>query len=223
MTDREKERERILQEMLDEPFDNAKHVPLRPPRSEHEDSVPLAVGHQEIDNRASVAADSQAQAVANDQAFDAVSDGSIETSDRIIEREQIVIDDETGERVVAKQTTVIPSASRLRVANITRAQRIIYYIVRVITIILAVRFFLRLVGANPDNGFVSFWYSLSAPFHYPFSNIFGFEAPIDSGSNVLEISTLFAILIYWLIAFIIARGVAAFTNRSVINDSGSIA
>jgi hypothetical protein len=219
----DKDRERILQEMLDQPFENAKHVPIRPPESHPEDSVPLPVGHQEIDNRATVVADHQAQAVANNQAFDAVSEGSIETSDRIIEREQVVVDDQTGERVIAKQTTVIPSASRLRVASITRAQRIIYYIVRVITIILAVRFFLRLVGANPDNGFVNFWYSLSAPFHYPFSNIFGFEAPINSGSNVLEVSTLFAVLIYWLIAFIIARGVAAFTNRSVMNDSGRIA
>lgn len=213
------EQERYLADMLNQPIDSNKG--RVPPDVVYADAQqPVGV----VNDRDGLEAiqpetDAQARDLVETQAAAAIAGGQIETSDRVIEREQVVTNADTGERYVEKQTTVIPSAERLRTARANRARRVIYYLVRVITIILVIRFILRLFGANPDNGFANFWYTISTPFHYPFSNIFGYEPSLLTGGYVFEVSSLFAIAIYWLLTYIIARGLAAFTSRSVLLDS----
>jgi len=68
--------------------------------------------------------------------------------------------------------------------------------------ILAIRFILKLLGANEAAGFASFIYGASAPFVAPFSNLFA--NPGSSGS-VLELTTLMAIIVYMLVAWLIAK------------------
>lgn len=68
--------------------------------------------------------------------------------------------------------------------------------------ILAIRFILKLLGANEAAGFASFIYGASAPFVAPFSNLFA--NPGSSGS-VLELTTLVAIIVYMLVAWLVAR------------------
>ena len=68
--------------------------------------------------------------------------------------------------------------------------------------ILAIRFILKLLGANEAAGFASFIYGASAPFVAPFSNLF---ANPGSGGSVLELTTLVAIIVYMLVAWLIAR------------------
>jgi YggT family protein len=212
------EQDRYLSTMLNQPVDGDKgRVP--PDVVYRDPSQPVGVVVDDDIGAVQTEADVQARDLVEDQAASAVAEGEVETSDRVIEREQVVTNPETGERVIEKQTTVIPSAERLRTARANRTRRVVYYITRVFTIILIIRFILRLFGANPDNGFTNFWYTISAPIHYPFRNIFGYEPSVLTGSYVFEVSSLFAIGIYWLLAYIIARGVMAFTNRSVLFDS----
>src|ERR1700680_102327 len=59
---------------------------------------------------------------------------------------------------------------RRRIANIT------YFILAVLEVILLLRLFLRLLGANEASGFVSFLYSLSHIFVAPFNGIFNDQA-----------------------------------------------
>jgi hypothetical protein len=68
--------------------------------------------------------------------------------------------------------------------------------------ILAIRFVLKLLGANEAAGFASFIYGASAPFVAPFSNLF---ANPGSGGSVLELTTMIAIVVYLLVAWLIAR------------------
>ena len=68
--------------------------------------------------------------------------------------------------------------------------------------ILVMRFILKLLGANEAAGFASFIYGASAPFVAPFSNLF---ANPSSGGSILELTTLIAIIVYALIAWLIAR------------------
>jgi YggT family protein len=68
--------------------------------------------------------------------------------------------------------------------------------------ILAIRFLLKLLGANEAAGFASFIYGASAPFVAPFSNLFA--NPGSSGS-VLELTTLVAIIVYMLVAWLVAK------------------
>ena len=66
---------------------------------------------------------------------------------------------------------------------------------------LLIRIILRLFGANAQNMFVNFVYSVSAFFARPFSNIFE-NIELKKGM-ILEVNTLIAMIIYALIAWII--------------------
>ena len=76
---------------------------------------------------------------------------------------------------------------------------IIYFLIGVVEIFLALRFFFRLLGASQDSSFIPFLYNLSYMFVAPFNGIF--NDPILSTGHVFEFSTLIAILIYALIAW----------------------
>jgi YggT family protein len=48
----------------------------------------------------------------------------------------------------------------------------IYFLVGLLVILLSLRFFLRIAGANTQNAFAQFIYNISAPFVAPFSTLF---------------------------------------------------
>ncbi|GAC1375057.1 MAG: hypothetical protein NVS2B12_18190 [Ktedonobacteraceae bacterium] len=74
-----------------------------------------------------------------------------------------------------------------------------YFILGVLEIILALRLFFRLLGANMDNSFITFLYNLSHAFVAPFNGIFNDQA--IGTHSVFELSTIIAMLIYALIAW----------------------
>ena len=173
---------------------------------------PVANDSASSSTQPTTATDPEVQDLVERQTVAAIERGDVESSDRVIEREHIVDDPETGGRTVEKQTVVIPSAARLRIAQIARARRTLYYIASVITVFLLLRFLLHLFAANPDNGFASFIYGVSGPFHYPFRDLFGTEP--DLLQMAFETSSLFAIGIYWLFAYLAVKGISVFTRRS---------
>jgi|SRR5665213_1614551 len=81
--------------------------------------------------------------------------------------------------------------------------RIVWYIAGVVLALLAFRFVLVLLGANPANGFTNFIYTISHPFAAPFFGIFGYS--LRYGVSRVELSTLVAIAVYALVAYGIAR------------------
>lgn len=66
---------------------------------------------------------------------------------------------------------------------------------------LGFRFLLRLFSANPGAPFVEFIYQTSQPLLYPFRGIF--PTPVVEGGFVLELTTLFAIITYATIAYLL--------------------
>jgi YggT family protein len=87
---------------------------------------------------------------------------------------------------------------------------IVYFIFGFIEVVLGLRFVLRLLGANPDAGFVQLVYSIAAPFMAPFEAVFA--TPQVEGT-VFDWSVLLAIAVYALIAWGIASLVRAMTPR----------
>lgn len=82
------------------------------------------------------------------------------------------------------------------------AYQIVWYIFGFIEIVLAFRFILKLLGANPNAGFSNFVYGLSAPFAGPFANLF--QASTTRGAETtsyFEWSTLVAAVVYTVIAW----------------------
>ncbi len=83
------------------------------------------------------------------------------------------------------------------------AARIIWFIAGVIEVLLGLRFLLAALGANPANGFADFIYNVSHPFVAPFFNLFNYN--LQYGVSRFEGYTLFAMLIYALIAWGLAK------------------
>ncbi len=77
--------------------------------------------------------------------------------------------------------------------------RVIWYIGGVISIVLAFRFVLALLRANPGNPFAHSVYTVSSPLASPFFTLFTY-AP-HYGASPVEISTLVAIAVYLLAAW----------------------
>ncbi len=87
----------------------------------------------------------------------------------------------------------------------------IWLIVGIVLVLLALRFVLLLLGANPDAGFTQFIYAVTAPLMVPFTAVFG-ETVLDQ--SVFDWSTLLAMAVYALIGWLLTALVAALTPRA---------
>jgi hypothetical protein len=88
--------------------------------------------------------------------------------------------------------------------------RLVWFVFGVIEVLIAIRFVLRLLGANSRAGFVQLVYGVSGFFMAPFNSIFGTQRV--SGA-VFEWSALVAIAIYALIAWGIVMLIRAVSPR----------
>ena len=86
---------------------------------------------------------------------------------------------------------------------IARVVNITYFLFGMLELLLAVRVILHLVGANADNGFANFIYGLSAPFVALFVSLL--KNPVLSTTAVLEVTTIIAMIVYAMLAWLIGR------------------
>ncbi len=77
----------------------------------------------------------------------------------------------------------------------------------IILTLLSLRFVLRLLGANGENAFASMVYNLSQPLVTPFFGLFNYEAQLETAR--FEVATLVALLVYGVIAGVLARVLVA--------------
>lgn len=78
-----------------------------------------------------------------------------------------------------------------------RGTQVVWYILGLIEALLAFRFVLKLLGANPNAGFSHFIYSVTYLFAAPFLNVFRVS---QVAGSILEWTTLLAMVVYLLIA-----------------------
>jgi hypothetical protein len=122
-------------------------------------------------------------------------------------REESTVVNDTGAAPV-REASVVKSSTPAR-----RAMELIYLVFGIIDGLLLIRLVLKLLGANPHAGFASFTYGVTDFFLAPFR---GLLPTYVSGQSVFELSLVFAILIYSLIALALARIVAISLSRSVM-------
>jgi uncharacterized protein YggT (Ycf19 family) len=77
----------------------------------------------------------------------------------------------------------------------------IFLLAGMIEVLLGIRFFLRLFGANPQNAFAQLINNLSAPFIAPFSTLF-ISPTADGGANIFDVNIVIAIVIYALLSYL---------------------
>lgn len=113
-----------------------------------------------------------------------------------------------------------PYAARRGMAE--KAVQAAWLVFGVIEGLLVIRLVLKLLGANPRAGFSDFIYSVTGPFVAPFTAMFNDPA---SGGSVLELGTIIAIIVYALVAWLVARLiwlVAGETRRGVAATTHSV-
>jgi hypothetical protein len=83
-----------------------------------------------------------------------------------------------------------------------KATQVVWLLLVILEVMLALRFGLKLIGANPASPFAVFLYGFTGLFLLPFAGLTG--AP-SAGGMVLEFSTLIAMVVYGLIGWGIER------------------
>ncbi|MBE3118075.1 MAG: YggT family protein, partial [Candidatus Atribacteria bacterium] len=83
-----------------------------------------------------------------------------------------------------------------------KATQIVWLVLGILEALLALRFFLKLIGANPESPIAVFIYGFTSLFLFPFAGLTGTPA---AGGMVLEISTVIAMVVYALIGWALER------------------
>jgi uncharacterized protein YggT (Ycf19 family) len=76
-------------------------------------------------------------------------------------------------------------------------------IMGIIEALIGLRIILKLFGANPNTPFVQWIYGWSEPLLRPFQNIF--PSPVIGEQFVLEMSSLFALIVYGILSYLLIR------------------
>jgi len=83
-----------------------------------------------------------------------------------------------------------------------KATQLVWLLFGVLEALIALRIGLMLIGANPGSPIVALIYGFTNLFLFPFTGLVGSPT---AGVMVLELSSMFAMLIYGLIAFAVER------------------
>jgi hypothetical protein len=121
-----------------------------------------------------------------------VRENTIDIINRKYMAREIITDD--GDRVVVEDTTYVSYYSPF--ANL------LWTILGILNGILAIRFLLKLFGANPAAGFANFIYTITNPLVRPFV---GVVRSTFVGTGIAEWHTIVAMIVYWLIVWAIVR------------------
>jgi hypothetical protein len=85
------------------------------------------------------------------------------------------------------------------------------FVMGIVEILLTLRFVLKLLAANPSASFVDWTYETTRPLLQPF--LFAFPTPSIKGGFVLEFTTLFAILAYAFIGYVLQQVLEILAGR----------
>ncbi len=105
------------------------------------------------------------------------------------------------EQITRERTERVTRGENLtpRQIMLRKFTRFIWWGTAVLEGFIGLRVVLRLMAANPDNAFANFIYSVTNVFLWPFS---GLTVTPQSGGVVLEISSVIAMLVYLLLAWV---------------------
>jgi len=109
----------------------------------------------------------------------------------------------TEERpAVRRRKEVIRDVGAERRVVVSKIVYLIWLLFGVLDVLLLFRFGLPLIKANPNNAFADFIYDQTALFMKPFVGLV--QSPTSNG-RVIDIPVLVAIIVYSLVAWVLAR------------------
>jgi hypothetical protein len=111
---------------------------------------------------------------------------------------------------------VVDDVETARLVWADKLNQVVWLIIGIIVALIAFRFILRLLAANPAAGFTNFIYNATAPFLAPFFGVVG--SPSANGS-VVELPSLIAIVVYLLIGWLVATVIWMLLDRPVTRSA----
>jgi len=121
--------------------------------------------------------------------------------DMNVERHQAVNLDEKKRSIAAANQN----------SAVARIVNIVYFAFGALELALTIRVILHLIGANPGNSFANFIDGVTWPFVAMFSTLV--QNPSLGGASVIEVTTLIAMLVYAVVAWVIGRLIWLFFSR----------
>jgi uncharacterized protein YggT (Ycf19 family) len=136
------------------------------------------------------------------------------SEERNLEHEQRLREEEEA-YILRKEQRELEAAKRASIFS--WIINTIYTLVGFLQVLLFLRFFLRLLGANPENQFAQFIYSLSEPFIAPFATLFISPVSDESvnpigGMNIFDLNAIVAMIVYALLCWLAVVLVKYFYN-----------
>jgi YggT family protein len=113
--------------------------------------------------------------------------------DRLAEKNQRLAVEENNRAVEAANQN----------SAVARMVNIVYYLFGIVELVLVIRVLLHLVAANSGNAFANFVDTISYPFVVLFSTLV--QNPVLGSTSVLEITTIIAMVVWAVVAWLVAR------------------
>lgn len=132
-----------------------------------------------------------------------------ESADEVVESREVV---HGPVQPAAEPVHVERSVSR-SASPLATSMNVISVALAIVDGLIAIRFVLKLLAANPEAGFARLVYGVTAPMVAPFAGLLG--NPASSAGNQFEVTSLVAMAIYALVAWLLVRVVRLVFNRSV--------
>ena len=118
---------------------------------------------------------------------------------------------QVGAPDVVEQQTVTANGIPAEDFPLAKLEQILWFVAHFIAIVLGLRFLFLLLGARLV-GIVLFIYNLSGIFVAPFRGIFPSPA---AGGSYFDTASVVAVLIYYLIVFLIVKGIWLMSRNTV--------
>jgi uncharacterized protein YggT (Ycf19 family) len=100
-----------------------------------------------------------------------------------------------------RKQRVVEYQPSTRAVVVSRLNALLWLVAGVVTGLIAIRFVLKLLAANPDNSFARFVFQVTDALVAPFAGLLS-SIGVTSGSTV-ELVSLVAIIVYLLVAWVI--------------------
>jgi hypothetical protein len=122
---------------------------------------------------------------------------------------------------VDRTTAVSYDPYQPRRGNAYKLVSLVYLVFGLIETLILIRFALKVLGANPEAGFAQLIYGLTSGLVAPFVGLFG--TPTAGNGSVLEPHSIVALIVYALVAWLIAKLVwlAFGETRSAVHTSAT--
>ena len=142
----------------------------------------------------------------------------VHESPRVVE-EEVVTRAPAAEVDRTAAVTYDPYAPRRN--NTYKLVSLVYLVFGLIETLILIRFVLKVLGANPSAGFAEFIYGITNGLVAPFVGLFG--TPSAGNGSVLEPHSIVALIVYALVAWLIAKVVWLLfgETRSAVHTSAT--